>query len=174
MTDRTVDDRTEMPCTRCGQIRPVSRFSIVKERLKNGETRRYYVSVCKYCVSERKHQKGEKMLPGSRQTSLSVFSNGGTMYTSSVQESPCPLRRGKEVPSAAETERSLQPGTDVEGIGEESPALTGTPLEGGEESPVQESPRCKRCVHYSLIRHKCKNKLCDFDEFLGYAMPCEI
>ncbi len=78
------------------------------------------------------------------------------------------------MPSAAETETSLQPGTDVEGIGEESPALTGTLLEGGEESPVQESPRCKRCVHYSLIRHKCKNKLCDFDEFLGYAMPCEI
>lgn len=127
MANRTVDDRTEMPCTRCGQIRPVSRFSIVKERLKNGETRQYYVSVCKYCVSERKHQKGEKMLPSSRQTSLSVFSNGETMYTSSVQE-----------------------------------------------SPVQESPRCKRCVHYSLIRHKCKNKLCDFDEFLGYAMPCEI
>lgn len=126
MANRTVDDRTEMPCTRCGQIRPVSRFSIVKERLKNGETRQYYVSVCKYCVSERNHQKGEKMLPSSRQTSLSVFSNG----------------------------------TDVEGI--------------GEESPVQESPRCKRCVHYSLIRHKCKNKLCDFDEFLGYAMPCEI
>lgn len=141
MANRTVDDRTEMPCTRCGQIRPVSRFSIVKERLKNGETRQYYVSVCKYCVSERKDQKGENMLPGSRQTSLSVFSNGETMCTSSVQESP---------------------------------ALTGTPLKGGEESPVQESPRCKRCVHYSLIRHKCKTRQCDYDEFLGYAMPCEI
>lgn len=171
MANRTVDDRTEMPCTRCGQIRPVSKFYIKTGYRGN----KVYSSWCKMCSAEDANNRIIKKRIADRQrTLLSVFSNGGTMCTSSVQESPCPLRRGKEEPSAAETETSLQPGTDVEGIGEESPALTGTPLEGGEESPVQESPRCKRCVHYSLIRHKCKNKLCDFDEFLGYAMPCEI
>ncbi|MBQ4477970.1 MAG: hypothetical protein II945_05120 [Bacteroidales bacterium] len=156
MANRTVDDRTEMLCTRCGQIRPVSRFSIVKERLKNGETRRYYVSVCKYCVSERKHQKGEKMLPGSRQTSLSVFNEDTFQETF-----PLPPAEPVKLP-AESVEAELVEAEPVEPVSE--PA----------EATVHESPRCKRCVHYSLIRHKCKNKLCDFDEFLGYAMPCEI
>lgn len=31
--------------------------------------------------------------------------------------------------------------------------------------------KCKTCVNYSLIRHKCKIQVCDYDEFIDIAMP---
>ena len=85
MTNRTVDDRTEMPCTRCGQIRPVSRFYI-----KTGyRGSKVYSSWCRMCSAEYENNRRIKKRIADRQrTLLEVFSNGETMCTSSVQESP--------------------------------------------------------------------------------------